>query len=512
MNQSPLTPPVARGISPILLYSVAFFSGAVVMIVELVASRIMAPYLGASVITWTSIIGVILLSLSVGYWYGGRRADRGASGAALATILAGAALSTALIVHTKPLLVLLTSAPLPLAIASTAGAFFLFFAPAALLGMVSPIIAKLVLRNLATTGATVGMLYALSTVGSIIGTFLGGFVLISFLGTANILYALSGLLLLLSLLVALQERDVFRSMRFPLLFVLTVGSLAMRTAELPFLAADVDTRYGRVLIYDSTDARSGRETRIMTDNILVRQSGQYRDAPEELLFDYLKRFDLAAQLVPRLRTALLIGGGMFTYPTHFARAFPEATLHVVEIDPALPRIAKQYFSFAPSANIRISAEDGRGFLNRNSNRYDAVFVDAYNSFSNIPFELTTKEAVQRMHAALRDDGVLIANILGAGAGRGSALLRAMHETYASVFPEVRVLQVQKRPLAERQNFILVARKKDGAPRLAGAAQGALSGPARDHWERVWKPERDGSTLALTDDFAPVERYMSYLAR
>ena len=503
MNQSPM-PPVVRDLSPLLLYAVAFFSGAVVMIVELVASRIMAPYLGASVITWTSIIGVILFSLSVGYWYGGRRADRGASGTAIATILAAAALCTALIAHTRPLLVLLTAAQLPLAIASTLGALFLFFAPAALLGMVSPIIAKLVLRDLATTGATVGTLYALSTAGSIIGTFLGGFVLISFLGTAKILYVLSGALLAFSLLVALQGRGMFRSTRLPLLIFLTVGSLTMRNVELPFLTADIDTRYSRVLIFDSRDARSGRETRIMTDNILVRQSGQYKDAPEELLFDYLKRFNLAALLAPRFRTVLLIGGGMFTYPTHFVHAFPEASLDVVEIDPALPRIAAKYFSFAPSLRVNIIAEDGRGFLNRNSNRYDAVLVDAYNSFSTIPVELTTREAVERMYAALRDDGVLIANILGAGAGRGSALLQAMRETYASVFPEVRVLQVNERPLDERQNFVLVARKKDGAPRLAGAA--------RDHSERVWRPEQHESVPALTDDFAPVERYMSYLAR
>src|SRR3989338_4756944 len=176
MNVTPTAIP--RAPPPLLLYTVAFFSGAVVMIVELVASRIMAPYLGASTITWTSIIGTILLSLSVGYWYGGRQADRGASGRTLATILAGAALFTALIAHTKPLLVLLTAASLPLAVASTAGAFFLFAVPAALLGMVSPIIVKLTLRDIATTGTTVGTLYALGTAGSIIGTFLGGFVLV----------------------------------------------------------------------------------------------------------------------------------------------------------------------------------------------------------------------------------------------------------------------------------------------------------------------------------------------
>ena len=499
MNQSPTPTPTLSAKPPVfLLYAVAFFSGAVVMIVELVASRIMAPYLGASTITWTSIIGTILLSLSVGYWYGGRQADRGASGRTLATILAGAALFTALIAHTKPLLVLLTAASLPLAVASTAGAFFLFAVPAALLGMVSPIIVKLTLRDIATTGTTVGTLYALGTAGSIIGTFLGGFVLISFLGTAKILYLLSGTLLALSLLVALHERGMFRSARFLLLVFLTAGSLATESVELSFLVADIDTRYTRVLIFDSVDAQSGRKTRIMTDNILSRQSGQYKGAPEELLFEYLKRFDLAAALTPRFRTVLLIGGGMLTYPTHFQSVFPDARIDVVEIDPALPRIAAEYFSFAPSPRITIISEDGRGFLNRNARKYDALLVDAYNSFSAIPVELTTREAVTRMYDALSKEGVLIANIISAGVGRGSALLHAMRETYASVFPEVHVLQVSKQPLADRQNFILVARKSAGA--------------AREYWEKEWRPEQGTRSQILTDNFAPVERYMSYLMR
>lgn len=508
MNLTPTAVPRASPPNPrppkLLLYAVAFFSGAVVMIVELVASRIMAPYLGASTITWTSIIGVILFSLSAGYWYGGKQADRGASGKTLATILAGAALFTALIAHTKPLLLLLTAAPLPLAAAATAGALFLFAVPAVLLGMLSPIIAKLTLRDIATTGATVGTLYALGTAGSIIGTFLGGFVLISFLGTVKILYLLSGTLLALSVLVALYERGAFRSACFPLLIFLTVGSMAATSAELPFLVADIDTRYSRVLIYDTRDARSGRETRTMTDNILVRQSGQYKDALQELLFEYLKRFDLAAALPPRFRTVLLIGGGMLTYPAHFIATFPDATIDVVEIDPALPRIAAKYFSFSPSPRITIIPNDGRGFLNRNTRKYDALLVDAYNSFSSIPVELTTQEAVRRMYDALQEDGVLIANILGAGAGRGSALLRAMRETYASVFPEVRVLQVNEQPLAERQNFILVAQKSASAPRLTGIE--------RTYWDAEWRPEQSENVQVLTDDFAPVERYMSYLSR
>ena len=185
-----------------MLECIVFCSGALVMILEMVGARVMAPHLGTSVIVWTSLIGVVLACLACGAWIGGRLADKTLSRATLAKILAGAGLGCGLTALGHSLVGETVTGTLPnIYLAAVVAAICLFALPATLFGMVSPYVIRLRLADLATSGATVGRLYALSTAGSILGTFLGGFVLVSWLPSTQILLSVGTSMLLLSLLV-----------------------------------------------------------------------------------------------------------------------------------------------------------------------------------------------------------------------------------------------------------------------------------------------------------------------
>jgi predicted membrane-bound spermidine synthase len=179
-----------------ILHLSVFLCGASLMSMELVASRVLAPLMGSSAYVWTSVIGIILGALSIGYWLGGRLADRGASYSVLSLVNLGAALAIALVaVIDRTVLGWLVGVAPDVRIASVIGTCVLFAPASVLLGVVSPYAIRLALPDLEHSGATVGRIYALSTAGNIAGTFLSGFVLISHLGTSNILLLLSAILL-----------------------------------------------------------------------------------------------------------------------------------------------------------------------------------------------------------------------------------------------------------------------------------------------------------------------------
>jgi MFS family permease len=175
-----------------LLEAVVFLCGAIVMILEIVGARVLAPYQGTSIFVWTSLIGIILGSLSLGYWWGGKLADRNPSYRVFSLIIFIAGVVVALITFSKELLLIFIRNHFnDIRVGATIAALALFAAPSVLLGMVSPYAVKLRIDDLNTSGATVGYLYAISTIGSIIGTFLAGFVLIAYFGNTKILLVLS---------------------------------------------------------------------------------------------------------------------------------------------------------------------------------------------------------------------------------------------------------------------------------------------------------------------------------
>ncbi|PWB38858.1 MAG: spermidine synthase [Parcubacteria group bacterium] len=439
---------------------IVFISGAVVMVFELVGSRVLAPFLGSSIFTWTSIIGVILGSLSLGYWLGGRWADREVSYTTLSLILVVAAGLVALMdLFKDPFLFFLSNAISDIRASSFLGALALFSLPSILLGTISPYAVKLKIINVQTSGSIVGNLYAISTLGSIVGTFLAGFWLIPSFGSTRIIYILALVLALCSFLAAYKKNIKTRGLLLAVFIILSIISPSYFTQ---FGIKDFDTRYSRVLIYDTTDKKTQRPVRLMNIDS-VSNSGIFLDG-EDLLFDYFKYCGLAGHFQDQAEKALLIGGAGYVYPQYFLKNNPRTSLDVVEIDPKLTGLAREYFGLQDSPRLQIFHEDGRMFLNRNEKKYDLVFMDAFNSLFSLPYQLTTQEAISKIYGALNDRGVVLVNLISILDPQKNDFLRAEYSTYRSVFPQVYLFPIISNSNPEIvQNILLVALKSDQLP-------------------------------------------------
>ncbi|MDR2076830.1 MAG: fused MFS/spermidine synthase [Desulfovibrio sp.] len=519
-----------------MLALVMFLNGLAIMVLEMVGARLLAPELGTSTIVWTSLIGVILASLSLGYWCGGKLADavldqgknpgerRRRAHSILAGILLAASCCVLLTALTHgPVLRQLGHASLSLYVATVCAAIVLFALPGILCGMVSPYATRLAITSSDTSGAVIGRLNAVSTVGSIAGAFLGGFVLISWFGSREITLAVAACLLLAAALVRARPLPpkIFLAL---LLSGLAISvQIADRKAAEEGLAFTTETPYSSIRIL--TRNHLGRPARLLLTNPGSYQSGCYLDQPDELIFEYTRFYALGPYLYPDASRILMLGGGGYSIPKWLlaGKAAPASTaftLDVVELDPGMTRAAERYF-FLPreDARLRIFHEDARRFLNRAAQppegekraSYQLIFADVFNSFYTVPFHVGTVEAAQKIHALLSADGILIMNVIASLEGDSGRLFRSIHRAFAAVFPDIRVFAVRT-PYhgKEVQNIILLAFK---TPRsLPDPHDPAVPEAIASLLRREWKRPIPSDCPPLTDNYAPVERYSFSLIR
>ena len=413
-----------------LLLLVAFLSGAILMALEIVGSRVLAPYFGGSIFVWGSLIGVFLAALSIGYYVGGRLVDRWPIASLLAVFLFAAGAFVLLLptygsrisdeialrdygARANPLLTCM----------------LLFFIPGMLMAVTSPFVIRLTARSLKQVGHASGMVYAISTIGSIAGTLGTAFYLISALGTRAILYLL-GVSLIFTALIALAVSDRRRGAAAVLLFALCLVSQP-GYAERTLL--ERDSSYHRLLVTEDENYRWLRADNIWhTQMDLKDQHG--RGLP------YTDYVDLAFLLNPKIRRVLVIGLGGGTVPKRFVRDYPQVTVDAVEIDPAVVKIAARYFDVKPSARLRIHESDGRQFLRRTDQKWDLILLDAYYA-DTVPFFLTTKEFFTLAKQRLDPGGVICNNVIGQVAGPKSKFFRSVYKTMDEVFPSLYAFRV-----------------------------------------------------------------------
>jgi len=452
---------------PFILEITVFICGALVMIYEIIGSRILAPHIGTSTYTWTSLIGVILAALSLGYWLGGRTADKKPDIKILASsiFLAGGLVSVTILFKDSVLTVIAASS-LPLELKAVLAAVFLFAPASVFLGFVSPYAVKLKTTTLDKTGNTVGSLYALSTIGSILGTFSAGFFLIPFVGSTRTLYFIAGSLFLLSILLA--PFAISRS-NIAILVIFTLG-LVSNEAQTYYLRVyhnyyDIDTEYNRVQIFETKHQKDGKPIRAMKIDPSFYQSSMYLDS-DELTSEYAKFYHLIRYYKPDFKKTLMIGGAGYSFPKEYLKTYPNAEIDVVEIDPQMTAIAKRFFRLKENPRLKIFHQDGRVFLNQAPTaKYDAVLMDAFTSLFSVPFQLTTIEAAIEIKRILKDDGVVIFNLGGALEGKGSRFLHAELRTYNAVFPHVYLYKVDtSKDESNTQNVIIVALKGEHSNR------------------------------------------------
>lgn len=481
-----------------------FLCGAMVMAFEIVASRILAPYIGTSTYIWTSLIGIILASLSLGYWLGGRMADRRPGVSALATVIliAGSLVAVTGLIK-EIVLSFVASAPVGIEIRSVLASVILFAPASICLGIVTPYAVKLQISSLADSGKTVGRLYALSTCGSIAGTFAAGFYLIPFVGSTRTLYIISGGLIAVSLVLfpMALSRTAIGSI------VILVFSIISNEAGIAIMRSqsdlhDIDTEYSRVRVFRTIEPRSGVAVEALATDPYSIQSAMGLDS-DELVLDYSRYYHLARHFNPGFRDVLVIGGAGYSVPKELLRRYNDINLDVVEIDPKMTAIARRFFRLTDDPRMTIIHEDGRTYLNNvPAAKYDVIMMDAFGSLLSVPTQLTTIECVREIHRALKPGGVIIFNLGSAISGRGSGFLQAESATYRKFFSQVLIFKVHSEfPDDQPQNLILAAGKS--------AAIGPLTSDDPEIsalLDHLYRGVIAADKPVLTDDLSPVEYY------
>jgi spermidine synthase len=424
------------------LYVIVFISGAAVLAVEILGTRILGPFYGVSLFLWSALITVTLAALSAGYAIGGRWADKGAKMSRLSTLVAGAGIWLLLIPWIKHPLLSLTE-QMGLRFAVLAAAFILFFPPLILLGMISPYAIKLKTASLDEVGRTAGNLYAISTVASVLSALLTGFFLIPNFGV-NRLTVVTGVVLLITAAIGLATD---KKKLFGALVLVIVGTASIRNLREDSanpeqgLVAVEQSAYAELRVLDTENGRhllmdGGIQTLVDT-------------ASWKSNFPYVAVMDLARYFFDQPGQALLIGlGGGSLVKNCYTEGW---TVEAVEIDPQVIAMAHKYFGLNDS-EVKIYNMDGRQFLNTSQKRYDIILLDAFGS-SSIPFHLITQESFGLMASHLQPQGVLAINV--EVVGWDDILVRSVAATLKPHFSEVLALPIAEPP-NKIGNLILLA--------------------------------------------------------
>ena len=443
-----------------LLEITTFIAGATGMIIELVASRILSPYLGNSNLIWTCIIGMMLAFMSLGYFIGGKLSDKHPKRNLLSLFLLNSATFISLIpmieiYAIEPISKTNLNLPLLAIICST----ITFGIPSMFLATASPFAVKLKDKDLEEIGGVSGRMSALSTIGSIVGTFLAGFVLIPKLGVKNIILLVVIVLVILSYLIY-EDKDIKYTIKIIATLVILVSLVLvgkkMFLQKHEDMILDTDSEYSRIWIKKFTN-NSGKEY-----NTLEVDKGYESIASGEknLTADYLKYYDLFNYYQENTENVLMIGGAAYTYPSYFLEQYKDKKIDVVEIDSKMTELAEKYFDLnTQNENLNIYHEDGRRYINTTQNKYDCILIEAFKGL-NVPFQLTTEEALIQAKRNLNENGIVITNIISALDGKNANFIKYEYATYKKVFKDVKIFKVQNGMFNddELQNLILVGFK------------------------------------------------------
>ena len=442
---------------------IVFLSGAIGMGLELIAARVLSPYVGSSNVVWTSIIGIILVSMSLGYWLGGKKADKEASGNVLSRLLLGSALFTSIIPLLETIVVKEFAGIVSnLIVAAILCAIIVFSIPSFILAMISPFAVKMKSMQETEIGSLSGRISSLSTIGSITGTFLMGFVLIPNIGVTNINIGITILLVVMSILARddINKKYILSTISLVVVMIILmfIGKWVFKLAN-PEILVDTDSQYSRIWVKQVNTTKTTYKT-LQVDTGLE----SYIDTETgEMGAMYLRYYDLFEYLNKDAKSTLMIGGAAYTYPIHYLQKYEDKTIDVVEIDEKMTQIAEEQFGLnAKDERLKIYTQDGRSYLNYSENKYDTILIDAFKGL-NAPFELTTYEALVHAKNMLNDNGIVLTNIISSLEGEDTDFIEYEYATYKAVFDDVKIFQVQDRDYTESQNLILVGIK--GNPQI-----------------------------------------------
>ena len=526
---------------------IVFIASFCTLVIELVAGRIMAPYVGVSLYTWTSIIGVVLAGISIGAYLGGLIADRYPRSSTLGWLLFLSGLGAFTI---SPLTNLvggaqfLTSLMIRILLITT----IIFFVPSCLLGMISPVVVKLTLNNLEKTGNVVGKIYAFSTLGSILGTFATGFFLISWMGTRHILVTM-GIILILSAFVFggfFSRKKVLSLLSLFLLLIFLIlplvglyGYAAIRPEEIsfptsPFHSLKIvygyafkppldeetyffkESDYYTIKLKKSIRGNNGNSLESLVLDHLVHSYTDLKD-PLYLEYEYIRIYEEFVRWQASKRKSfktLFIGGGGYTFPRFIEAKYPKAEISVVEIDPEITQVVKKYLGISEGSRIHSLNEDGRWFVMncKEPGSFDFIFGDAFNDLS-IPYHLTTKEFTIQLKRLLKPDGLLLANVIDSfkkGAFMPS-YIRTLEEVFGKGNVHLITLSSEYEHIGVSTCVVVASPQKLDMNDFVRAIKGERGKEMTSHampQDRLQQYLQERYSMILTDDHVPVDNLIA----
>lgn len=474
------------------LYATVFITGAAIMVIELLGTRLIAPFYGSSLYVWSSLISVTMIALAVGYFLGGRLAGRSWPGNLSVVIVSSGLVTLVIPLVIRP--VLLLTNPLGLRTGSFASALLLFTPSLSLLGMVGPIAIQRATRSMDKVGEGVGSTYAVSTVGSVFGTLLLGFYLFSRLGSREIMTVLGMILVVFGSILGLRDR-IYSPM---MVFILLAAGSALSAFELLDLnSSSTDSRfvlkmqresiYGWVRVIDDPS----NNLRLLASDASVIGAGGLSDGQNRLTYQQIVA--LMPILRPDMNNALLIGQGA----GHMAMSLRDRygiSTDTIEIDPVVAWAATEYFGFTPTGQAMVG--DGRYAIRHLTGPYDLIIHDCFTGGTE-PAHLLTEETLIQLRQKLAERGLLALNFVGFRSEGNNKALASVLRTVQTVFPYTRVFRSE--PDKDFNDFII----------LASTRELGLDAPGLTDEMRHWLVERETSVdsskgVLLTDDFNPIE--------
>lgn len=489
------------------LITLVFVSGMTSLALEMCASRLLGAYFGTSLYIWASLIGLILVYLTVGYFIGGRLADRYPSERALCTITAMAALSTSILPFVSQGILTwsitgLAQVSVSIFLSSLLGTILLFAVPVTLLGLVSPFAIRLATKDIVQSGRVSGSLYAISTCGSILGAFLPVLWLIPTFGVRRTLLIFGALLFAASLWgLRLRWRPAFALVLLAL--VIPLGPLK----DIPYLIYDQESLYNYIQV---TQLPDGTRQLVLNEGQAIHSI--YYPNPNTVLTGWYWDYFLAAPYFnagfkpQKLHRIGIIGLAAGTIAHQFTRVYGPVPIDGVEIDPAIVNVGRKYFGMN-EPNLHVYEQDGRTFLETTTARYDLVAIDAFQQ-PYIPFQLTTREFFTTIRTHLSSTGVVVLNT--AHTTHDYRLVQAFINTMSQVFPSVYTLNVPGTFNTEVMATVQPTSISTLRANLAQFAPTSVMGQvASEVIPQVREGHADGG-IVFTDDRAPIEQITDQL--
>jgi len=477
------------------LYVLVFVVGISTLGAEIAAARLMAPFFGASTIVWANTIGVVLVALSIGYWLGGRLGDRYPNVRTLCLAVMTAAILLALVpLVARPFFDLSVDALDEIEAGAFVGSLFavlfLIAVPVGLAGTASPWAIRIAVPDVEHAGRIAGRLYAISTVGSLLGTMLAALVLIPFLGTQRTFLSFA-LVLALVAAAGLGWRAIVGPIAVAAAMAIPVGTVKATDEGDVLFETDSEHQYIRVI--EQPDGDRALELNEGQATHSLYRPGSY--LTDDVWDGYLV-LPFAVRSEPPERMAIL-GNAAGTTARAYGHYFPETEIDGVEIDPELEDVGREYFDMGSNENLTVHSQDARPWLRQSDGDYDVIMVDAYRQ-PYIPFYLATREFFELARDRLAPGGVVIVN-----AGHPESnddLEKVLSATMAEVFPTV-----LRDPIEPTNTLLLGTNAPASAENLERAARGfptELESVARIEAGRIGERLRGGAVY--TDDKAPVE--------